>query len=564
MSFTDFYCDPVNGSNLNGGSDSGSPSMSDTAGTGSWTSSTNVYISVATNGSVTVGQFMSLYQSGATIPAYVARITAVTGGGGSAWTITLSSTAISGAKPTTGSTFLAQVGGTWQGPTGSIAWPFGGATTGILSTLTNSSSNLPRVNLLNTALYSISSGITHSNGSCTFQGYASTVGDGGKWCLDAGGNAIIPMTLSGQRCTFADFIIQNNGSSGTNAGLFINTTRVNILRGIVRGIRGVGVSSNGSSTVVTEVEAYACNIANTTGSAGVLDNSAGSIYVRCFSHDNAGNKNNGFAIVAAGAQFIDCVSANNGNCGFYNPNNTSMTCLNCDAYNNGSDGFLENSSSCSHYENCNAVANQGYGFNFVGAALPILINCGVGTGSAANVSGKSNIPATCGVIGIGGTGGIISYSSGAQPWSAPVNGNFNISLAAAENTGRGNFTQTGYLSGSVTAASNAAPIVITSNGHGLNVGDMVVVAAVSGNTAANGTWPVSAVTTNTFTLSGSSGNGAYTSGGTWNRFGTNSSWSNATTLGYPDIGAAPYLPAAGGAGGTPILQSGIIQGLGAI
>jgi hypothetical protein len=70
--------------------------------------------------------------------------------------------------------------------------------------------------------------------------------------------------------------------------------------------------------------------------------------------------------------------------------------------------------------------------------------------------------------------------------------------------------------GSITGATNATPIVITSNSHGLSIGDLVGIASVGGNTAPNGKiWRVSATTTNTFTLEGSIGNGAYTSGGTW-------------------------------------------------
>ena len=70
--------------------------------------------------------------------------------------------------------------------------------------------------------------------------------------------------------------------------------------------------------------------------------------------------------------------------------------------------------------------------------------------------------------------------------------------------------------GSITNATNASPIVVTSAAHGLTVGTKVTITGVGGNTAANGTFTLSAVTTDTFTLSGSTGNGAYTSGGTWN------------------------------------------------
>lgn len=70
-------------------------------------------------------------------------------------------------------------------------------------------------------------------------------------------------------------------------------------------------------------------------------------------------------------------------------------------------------------------------------------------------------------------------------------------------------------SGTITGATNAGPIVITSAGHGLTTGTRVTVSGVGGNTAANGTFTVTVVDSNTFSLDGSTGNSAYTSGGTW-------------------------------------------------
>jgi hypothetical protein len=64
----------------------------------------------------------------------------------------------------------------------------------------------------------------------------------------------------------------------------------------------------------------------------------------------------------------------------------------------------------------------------------------------------------------------------------------------------------------ITGATNASPIVITANSHGLSNGDEVYVTGVLGNTGANGTWIVANATTNTFELQGSAGNGAYSSG----------------------------------------------------
>lgn len=61
----------------------------------------------------------------------------------------------------------------------------------------------------------------------------------------------------------------------------------------------------------------------------------------------------------------------------------------------------------------------------------------------------------------------------------------------------------------ITGATNASPIVITSNAHGLSNGDEVYINSVYGNTAANGTWTVASATTNTFALTGSTGNGTY-------------------------------------------------------
>jgi hypothetical protein len=67
----------------------------------------------------------------------------------------------------------------------------------------------------------------------------------------------------------------------------------------------------------------------------------------------------------------------------------------------------------------------------------------------------------------------------------------------------------------VTGATNASPIVVTSTGHSLNTGDAISISGVAGNTAANGTFTVTKVDANTFSLNGSTGNAAYTSGGTW-------------------------------------------------
>lgn len=73
------------------------------------------------------------------------------------------------------------------------------------------------------------------------------------------------------------------------------------------------------------------------------------------------------------------------------------------------------------------------------------------------------------------------------------------------------------LGTSISGASNTAPIEIsTSLPHGYTTGDVVTVANVGGNVAANGTWTITVVDEVTFELDGSDGllSGAYTGGGT--------------------------------------------------
>ena len=73
---------------------------------------------------------------------------------------------------------------------------------------------------------------------------------------------------------------------------------------------------------------------------------------------------------------------------------------------------------------------------------------------------------------------------------------------------------TDVINYTITAATNATPIVITTaSSHGYAAGDLVIVRGCVGNTAANGTFWAQAVTANTITLMHSAGNGVWTSGG---------------------------------------------------
>lgn len=82
----------------------------------------------------------------------------------------------------------------------------------------------------------------------------------------------------------------------------------------------------------------------------------------------------------------------------------------------------------------------------------------------------------------------------------------------------------------MTAASNATPISVTAAAHGLQTGDKVSITGAVGNTAANGCFSVTVVDANTYTLDGSVGNGAWSSGGAVNRIYSALTFSDITDL----------------------------------
>ena len=66
----------------------------------------------------------------------------------------------------------------------------------------------------------------------------------------------------------------------------------------------------------------------------------------------------------------------------------------------------------------------------------------------------------------------------------------------------------------ITDCTNASPIVVTTtSAHGRTAGDSIRILTVLGNTACNGEFVMTDLTATTFELDGSSGNGAYSSGG---------------------------------------------------
>lgn len=80
---------------------------------------------------------------------------------------------------------------------------------------------------------------------------------------------------------------------------------------------------------------------------------------------------------------------------------------------------------------------------------------------------------------------------------------------------RGSLLVPANIAGTVTGATNANPIQITTlAAHNLNSGDTVTITGVTGNTAANGSFVVTVVDATNFTIA-IAGNGSYVSGGSF-------------------------------------------------
>jgi hypothetical protein len=117
---------------------------------------------------------------------------------------------------------------------------------------------------------------------------------------------------------------------------------------------------------------------------------------------------------------------------------------------------------------------------------------------------------------------------------------------------------------SVTAATNASPIVVTTaSAHGRSPGDTVIISDCAGNTAANGTWVLSAASGSSMTLTGSTGNGAYSGGGYYRAFWECAQIANALVLanyashcdGVADCGADSFIGGVSGRLNTNYMQS---------
>ncbi len=435
--FTEYYCQS-GGNNVNAGSTNNNTAAYTTTN-GNWNGSTGFDPTDGSTpaSSISVGDHVSIYLDGATIAVAIYRVTAVAAGANGHITVVNQM----GSNPTSGATGRSlKAGGAWQGPNGASGFPF---TLSGLGNGTNASTDQVRVNLKNDQTYSLTASITYvTSGSALFtQGYTTTVGDGGRATFDVGANAA--SVLSGTGVTnnaFVDLTFSSSFATGS-LSLVIDTANGLFIRCVFTGCRGSGWRNNGGGGAfpkLIECEAYGNNTSNTAGEAGFKSASSRTVMFRCISHDNTGSNTAGFTI-GTSTTLNNCISESNGGRGIdIIAGGTSVTVNNCDIYNNGSDGIAISTGLASVWiENCNLVKNGGAGI-LAGASSAhsygFIYNCGYGSGSMANTNADT--------LGSFQQSGTVTYASGATPWVDPANGDFRVSLPAANFAGRGAFLQT--------------------------------------------------------------------------------------------------------------------------
>ena len=454
MPFTEFFCHPTNGSNLNAGSTEGSPL---TYAAGSWVASTGVF-TVASGNPVTdgvaVGHFASVFATGATVGVFVGRVTART-----STTVTVSLSAKAGTAPIDGTgTRELRVGGPWKGPNALEDFPFG-----FMARALNDGTNLtPRVNFwgpsggATTPVYSITGAISHVTSDTdplVFQGYNTTPGDGGAAIIDGTivGASYVMLTLgssSNRRIWLEDFVFQNNGSTGSATALVLASTMGGIRRVHVKNSRGIGIDCSAIGGMVIECYASNCNT-SLTADLPAYQVMSHSRWIRCAA---ASNGSHGFGTGTGGTAnpvLYGCIAVNNGGAGFSfratsGTGGVKVLLVNCDFSDNTSDGLRIQATTLGgaiFADNCNFIKNGGWGINQVDALYGILsvMHCGFGSGAYANVSGQIN--AANSLLLEEGT---VTYTSSPYKETGSALSNRLIVSAEAVNAGYRQFSPSGH------------------------------------------------------------------------------------------------------------------------
>ena len=453
--FTEFFCNSSAGSNLNGGSDAGSPSATDTASSyGRGTGAGGVDRITASSGTpfsaATVGQFVGVNATGSTSNAgWITAVLAVNGGGTSIDVADgTTNTRAAGSRPANNASADCRVGGIWQGPS-ATTFPIG-FSAGSITNLKNAAGNPIRFNLLNTASYGGTfasfGGLTQDSGT-VIQGCTATAGDGGKATISGTGSNF--SLLSAFNCT--DLIFTNNFGSGSTA--MVTVTSGSFRRCVFHDCPAAGVqvsSGANNSAYFEECEFYSCNTANNANNGGIVCTSTQGLLVRrCVFHDIAGSNSNGIIttatlqVMAIEDSIFDTIGASG--VSITSSAIRQATFSNCDFYNNTNGISMTGAAANARVlvQNCNFVKNVTTGI--LVSAAPTLMEvfvsfCGFGSGSDAN-GANTNVSAVTACLV---TESSVNYTTPTNPWVDPANGNFRIAVAAtqAQQTGRGTFTET--------------------------------------------------------------------------------------------------------------------------
>lgn len=434
MAFQEFYCDAATGSNINAGDNK----TVVTSTNGGWSTVTNIFTAAAGTpfSGVNIGDYAALYNDSTTPAVFLARVTAIGGGGA---TLTLSSTAKAGGLVTTTPGISCTVGGVWLGPNAASGFPF---TLTTLGACVDGSGNLPRINMKSGTNYAITAIITNASNNVTVQGYQTSAGDGLAKAIIDGGNPAASFGLlsnTGTENYYEDLIFQNNAPAGTGASAGVsNTGRAIFRRVVAANIKGNGFVVASGHTI--ECEAYNCNAANNAGAGGFSVNNVAGTCVRCYAHGCTGSNNAGFAFTVAGGELIECISAEN-QFGVNLNGSGPYSMIGVDTYNNASHGIQIgiNNTNCTVYvENGSHCNNGGDGIAGVGTGTKdgLIANVAFGSGTAANTAGQTT--------GLGSirTSGLVTLPTNLTPWAAPTTGNFSIALSTVQGAGVGSFTQT--------------------------------------------------------------------------------------------------------------------------
>lgn len=460
VTYTEFYCNST-GTNINAGSTTNAAAAY-TSVNGNWNGTDSFIPTDGSNpsGTVSAGDWGSIYVDGSTNTGYIARVLVVTNAvnGG----ILFSTVAKGGTLPTSSATGRScKVGGAWFGPRLSDGTPLSNIAMG---SMTNSSGNVARINMKAEVTNSITATITmNSNGPVVIQGYTNTIGDRGRWVLDGGSGSGYVMINVGPSSSCKNFqimdvVFQNNGSSGSSDCISIPSafgSEWSFERCQWNSIRGSGITML-TVNYLFDCEAFNCNLNNSTGKGAFQLSSSGCMAHNCIAHHNTNSQAAGFQL-DGGITLVGCISATNG-IGIRTSADVSQNFIQCSLFQNNGPG-IELAGSVGpltdpmvvNIINCAVLCNKAGGIVMTNSAstgrylVGRILNCGMGTGTMTNSGGNFVTAAGASKLGTSFEGlnisGNFEFAADVTPWVAPLTGDFRVNLSTSKNAGYGYYLQ---------------------------------------------------------------------------------------------------------------------------